>query len=138
MKKIIKIITISSANIVFNIYNAFYANAAILSDNGQGINENVNNLNKNAGFEASTNLGVIMQYVIQAFLSLLGIIFVVLMLYAGYNWMTAAGDEQKVEKAKDTLTRAIIGIIITVSAYAITYFVFKYLDQGSGWGATAP
>jgi hypothetical protein len=58
------------------------------------------------------------------------------MLYAGYNWMTAAGDEQKVEKAKDTITRAIIGIIITVSAYAITYFIFKYLDQMGTNGPT--
>ena len=34
------------------------------------------------------------------------------MLYAGYHWMTARGEEEKVEKAKDTIQRAIVGIII--------------------------
>jgi hypothetical protein len=38
--------------------------------------------------------------IINAFLSLLGIIFLGLMLYAGYNWMTASGDESKLEKSK--------------------------------------
>ena len=61
--------------------------------------------------------------IVQAFLSLLGIIFLVLMLYGGYNWMTAAGDQSKVDKAKDTIRRAIIGLIITVGAYAITQFI---------------
>jgi len=61
--------------------------------------------------------------VIQAFLSLLGIIFVALILYAGYNWMMAQGEEDKVEKAKDTLKRAIIGLAITVGGYAISYWV---------------
>lgn len=62
--------------------------------------------------------------VVKGFLSLLGIIFLVLIIIAGYDWMTASGDQEKVAKAKDTLTRAIIGLIITVGAYAIWYFVW--------------
>jgi amino acid transporter len=64
---------------------------------------------------------------IQAFLGLLGVIFLVLMLYAGYNWMIARGEEEKVTKAKDTLMRAIIGLLIVVGAYAISYFVINSL-----------
>lgn len=74
----------------------------------------------------------IIQSVISAFLGLLGIIFLVLIIYAGYNWMTAQGEEEKVIKAKDTLTRAIIGLIIIVAAYSITYFVFSNLPGGGG------
>ena len=62
-----------------------------------------------------------------AALSLIGVIFLILMIYAGYNWMTAQGEEEKVEKAKDTLTRAIIGLIIVVGAYAIWNFIFNSL-----------
>ena len=69
------------------------------------------------------NASYMVGIVISAFFSLLGLIFVILMLYAGYNWMTAAGDEKKVDKAKDTLRRAIVGIIITVGSYAIWNFV---------------
>lgn len=57
--------------------------------------------------------------VISVFLSLLGVIFILLTIYAGYNWMTANGDEGKVDKAKDILWRAVIGLIITVGSYAI-------------------
>jgi len=64
---------------------------------------------------------------IQAALALVGTIFLVLMIYAGYNWMTARGDEEKVTKAKDTITRAIIGLIIVVGAYAIQAFVLARL-----------
>jgi len=49
------------------------------------------------------------------------------MLYAGYNWMMARGDEEKVTKAKDTITRAIIGLLITIGAYAISFWVFDKL-----------
>ena len=76
--------------------------------------------------------------VIQAFLGLLGVIFLVFILYAGFNWMTAGGDEEKVKKAGETIRRAIIGLIIVVSAYAITYFVFKYMPWGAGGGAGGP
>lgn len=79
-----------------------------------------------------TGLAEIVQYVISAFLGLLGIIFVVLIIYSGYNWMTAAGDEEKVTLAKNTLTRAVIGLIIIVAAYSITYFVFISLPGGGG------
>lgn len=57
--------------------------------------------------------------IVGVFLSLLGILFVILIIYAGYNWMTASGEADKVEKAKKIITRSIIGLIITISAYAI-------------------
>jgi len=63
--------------------------------------------------------------VIQAFLGLVGAIFLILIVYGGYNWMIARGDESRVDKAKDTITRAIIGLVITVGAYAITYFILS-------------
>ena len=69
---------------------------------------------------------------IQAFLGLLGIIFLILIIYAGYNWMTAQGEEEKVTKAKDTLQRAVIGLIIVIGAYAISYFVIDRLVFSSG------
>ena len=91
----------------------------------------------NAGFAPASDdaLSNITQKVINAFLSLLGIIFVILIIQAGYSWMTAGGDEQKVTKAKDTIQRAIIGLIIIIGAYAITYFVFTNVPFGNGSGA---
>jgi len=74
--------------------------------------------------------------VIRALLSLLGIIFIILMIYGGFMWMTASGDDEQVKKALSVIKNAIIGLIIVVGAYAITYFVFTGVI-GGGVGAAS-
>lgn len=64
---------------------------------------------------------------ISVILGLLGIIFIALTIYAGFNWMTAAGDADDVKKAKLTIRTSIIGLIVTVSAYAIWKFIATYV-----------
>ena len=71
-------------------------------------------------------------------LSLIGIVFFLLMLYAGLRWMIAMGKSEDVQKAKDTLEAAAIGLVIVLAAYAITQFVFTNLGVGSGGGNTSP
>lgn len=96
-------------------------------------------LSNEAGYDQSADIGLIMTSVIKGFLALLSIIFIVLILLAGYNWMTAQGEEEKINKAKDTIMRAIIGLVIVIAAYAITYFVFTNLPGGgssSGLGGS--
>lgn len=57
---------------------------------------------------------------IQIVLSFLGVIFLVLMIYAGYLWMTARGEEQSITKAQSIIKNSIIGLIIVLAAYIIT------------------
>lgn len=83
------------------------------------------------GFESNMGIGDIIAAAVKAFLSLLGIIFIVLLVMAGYKYMTARGDEAKVEEALGSIRRAVIGLIIVAAAYSITYFVFSNLDGGS-------
>ncbi|MFA5155717.1 MAG: hypothetical protein WC453_04815 [Patescibacteria group bacterium] len=56
-------------------------------------------------------------------LSFVGVLFLGLMIYAGINWMTANGNEQKVSESKDMIINAAIGIVIVFAAYAITSFL---------------
>ena len=77
-------------------------------------------------------LATIIQYVISGFLSLLGIIFIVLIIYAGFNWMTAQGDETKTKKAVGLIRDAIIGLGITIAANIITYWVMYNLTKSIG------
>jgi len=65
--------------------------------------------------------------IINVALGLLGIVAVVLILYAGLTWMTAGGDSKKVDTAKHIMTAAVIGLIIILSAYAIAKFVISSL-----------
>lgn len=85
------------------------------------------------GERGSIEVGV--SVILAALLSLLGIVFLILMIYAGILWMTARGQEKRVEQAKSILVDSIVGIVIVAGAYAITYFVLGSL-QGATW-ATA-
>ena len=60
---------------------------------------------------------------IQGALALLGVIFLVLLVYGGYVWMTAHGNEEKVMTAKQLIIAAVIGLLIVVAAYAVTYYL---------------
>jgi len=64
-------------------------------------------------------------------LGLLGIIFVILVIYAGFLWMTAQGNEEQITKAKKMITNAVIGIIIISMAYIITNFVLTNIQEST-------
>ncbi len=66
--------------------------------------------------------------IIRIVLELLGIIFLALIIYAGFKWMTASGAEEKVTAAKKLLTNSVIGLIIIFAAFAIATFVFYQLQ----------
>lgn len=86
------------------------------------------------------SLMTIIGRVINVLLSVLGVIFLILMVYAGAIWMTAGGDGKKVDKAKGILINAVVGLLITLSAYAISVFVINLLSDatnGSGPGGTS-
>ncbi|MBI5135092.1 hypothetical protein HZA86_02565 [Candidatus Uhrbacteria bacterium] len=81
--------------------------------------------NGEGGIFPSSNLWEIAYRIIRTFFFLLGLIFLGMMLYGGYNWMTAMGEEEKVEIAKKTITSSIIGIAIIIASYAIVTFVIN-------------
>jgi len=60
--------------------------------------------------------------------SFLGLIFLCLVVYAGFLWMTAQGETKPIQKAKDILIGAIVGLLITLSAYIITDWITASLE----------
>lgn len=72
---------------------------------------------------------------INAALSLLGVLFIIMIILAGFKWMTAQGDAKKVEEAKENIKNAVIGLVVVLAAYSITYFVFQALGV-EGFGST--
>lgn len=114
MKKLIVLFSLLSLMLV--------PSTAFALDLGSKYTENAR---KEAGFAKAdeTTLSQTIGGVIKAALSLVGTIFLALTVYAGFLWMTAAGDESKVEKAQNIIRSAVIGLIIALSAYGITTFV---------------
>jgi hypothetical protein len=71
----------------------------------------------------STTLAATLGIVISTVLSILGVIFLIITIMAGYKWMMAQGNEKAVSEAKDSITRAVIGLIVVISSYAVWTFI---------------
>lgn len=82
-----------------------------------------------AGFGEPQGIAEIAGSIIGVFLSLLGIIFLGLIIYGGFIWMTSGGNEMKLLKAKKILERSIIGFLIIMASYSITAFVFSSMQN---------
>lgn len=93
--------------------------------------DNLGAVNTTAGLgdsELPDTIGLL----IGVLLGLLGIIFLLLIIYAGFTWMTAQGEAKAVTKAKDIMITSVVGLIILLSAYAISKFVLDNLVTAVG------
>ncbi|MBI2482726.1 IPT/TIG domain-containing protein [Candidatus Uhrbacteria bacterium] len=93
----------------------------------------------NTGIDYGTATGLAVQdiritiaKIIRAFLGFLGIIAVGIMLTGGFLWMTASGNEEKVVRAKRTITNGVIGLAIILMSFSIAHFVLGRLQQATG------
>lgn len=70
--------------------------------------------------------------IVQWVLAFLSLIAVVMILYGGFVWMTAGGNEDKVSTAKKTISAAVIGLIVILLAWAIVTFVLSQTHKWTG------
>ncbi len=74
-------------------------------------------------FGGAVDIRIIIANILKYFLTFVGIIFLVYIVYAGFSWMTAGGNDDKIKRAKETLTAGVIGITVIIMAFAIARFV---------------
>lgn len=65
-------------------------------------------------------------------LTLLGTVCVILIIYAGFLWVWARGNQEEVQRAKEILQGTIIGLLIVLAALGITRFVFTTVGDITG------
>ena len=67
--------------------------------------------------------------IINIVLGFLGVVFLALVIFGGITWMTAGGNQEKVQKAKTLVTQAAIGLAIVLFAFLLTNFVvFRIIE----------
>lgn len=81
---------------------------------------------------------IVAAQIIRVALGFLGILALAIILYGGFIWMTAAGNEERLAKAKKILTSAAIGLLIIIFAFGITQFVLNKLMEAAGVGVEVP
>lgn len=67
--------------------------------------------------------------IIRIVLGFLAVIFLVLMVIAGFKYMTAAGNEDQTKKAMSQITSSVIGLLIILASWVITTAVLRYLTR---------
>lgn len=72
---------------------------------------------------------ILIAKIIRAGIGLLGIVAVVIIIIAGFDWMTAGGNDEKVGIAKKWITAGVIGLIIILGAYSIASYVITNLTN---------
>ncbi|OGH64528.1 MAG: hypothetical protein A2821_04755 [Candidatus Magasanikbacteria bacterium RIFCSPHIGHO2_01_FULL_41_23] len=85
---------------------------------------------------SSINLGtadprVIVGNLINSGLGYLGIIVVIIVLWAGFKWMTSGGKDDEVKSARKILINLAIGLVIILSAYSIVNFVIDAVSKAT-------
>ncbi|MBQ6147510.1 hypothetical protein IJI70_01550 [Candidatus Saccharibacteria bacterium] len=80
-----------------------------------------------SNFTETNDLATIVNNIINIVLYVVGIIAVVMIIIGGVQYATSAGDTNKVTKAKNTILYGIVGLVISVLAYAIVNFVVTQL-----------
>lgn len=88
-------------------------------------------LGEEAGFNTGgESLTITVANIIKSFMGLLGIVVVGIVVYAGFLWMTASGNEEKVGMAKRMITQATVGLILILLAYSIADFIITAAVEG--------
>jgi hypothetical protein len=75
---------------------------------------------------------VILATMVNVVLGIVGTLAVVVVLYGGFLWMTAGGNEEHVKKAKELLGGAAVGLALIFASYAIASFVVRNISNNSG------
>ena len=111
--------------------------AAVLAQEIPSPINRLENVGTAAGYSddvGTTSIATTVGGIIKMFRSILGMIFLSYMVYAGYLWMTASGEEEKLRKAKAIIRGSIIGLIIALSGYIITATVVDRVSTAAQYG----
>jgi hypothetical protein len=95
------------------------------------INGFVEKTGEAGGYNTASDYSVVIGQIIKTALSIIGALFVGLIIYGGFLWMTAesAVNKNNLDKAKKVITWAIVGLIIIALSYAITSFVLATAEK---------
>lgn len=107
----------TAATVVFGLFAAVPAFATTLRDTS-------------AFMPVGSSLPAFIGLVIRGILGVVGVLALLMFVYGGVLWMTAAGNQQRLTKAKNTLIWSAIGLVITLGAASIVGFILHTIGTG--------
>lgn len=83
----------------------------------------LNPTTKTPEFQSLTDIYLIVAAVIDILLRIGAIIAIVMVIYGGIEFITSSGNPDKASSARNTITNAIIGLAIAVSAATVVTYI---------------
>ena len=118
---------------IFFIFFIVFMPIGVYSGNLTNSNDVLGNVagHSGAGYivDNTASFEAIVGAIIKTFLTLSGVIFLAILVYGGYVWMTGLGNSERVDKSKKLISAAIIGLIITFASYAISIYVIERMAE---------
>lgn len=129
MKKIILNLTVISLFLLTPVsFLSGYSNVKAQSSVKQA-RQQLTEAAKISGINVNSTLDGQIAQIIKLALGFLGVVFLVLIIMAGFKWMTAGGASDQVKQAQASLINASIGLTIVLFSYLITNYVIFSLFE---------
>lgn len=119
MKKILLIISAIAAIVAPQIILASSSNL-VFADAKTQIESAVNEV---GGNENKTDAKGFIGNIIKTMFFVVGVLAVIVIIFAGVTFVVSAGNSQTIQKAKTTIIYAVVGLAVSILSYAIVNFV---------------
>lgn len=130
MKSLIKKTYLNLVIIVFGIFLIISANKAVASGFNFSENSGLKNTAINMGYSSNVKTPQsIAGLALSSIITLLGTIFLGLIIYGGMLWLSSEGSEPKLKKAKDILTASVSGLIVVMLSYTASKYIVEYFSK---------
>jgi len=120
--------SIKKINSLILIISGFAAQPALALETSKQRLQNIAGIARYASSTSPLGPKIIILNIIAYALGLVGMLFLIMVIYSGYQWISAGGNEEMIEQAKTRLRNAVIGLGVTLAAYAITTWVFNAIQ----------
>ncbi|MBP8979428.1 hypothetical protein KBG23_03045 [Candidatus Dojkabacteria bacterium] len=112
---------------ISSVGSSFYLASAVFAQETKSAQEYISGITKGPG---DTDLMAFITRLINWAIGIAALVCVIMLVFAGYSYITASGDEDKIQKATKTLTWAIVGLVVCFIAVLLVQFVLKnFLGQ---------
>lgn len=79
----------------------------------------------------TADFAIIIGNIIKVSTGIAGSIALLVFVYGGFQWLTAAGNPEKIKKGRDILLWALLGIVVMFSSYIITNYLLRAILAGA-------
>lgn len=122
----------ASAGFLWDLFDDSRGQNYICQDDDCGVDDGIDAVRDSIQWSetqkpASQYIQDIVNYVL-TFMAIVGVLYII---YAWFNILTAAGDDEKVSNSKKTITYVAIGLVVMFLAASIINFIFSIFDNAA-------